>query len=334
MRICLDPSSITVASLKNQSKPCLRMSTKSKFKTSLIEQDDCIAVLNQVAEDPPHLFLSGGYGSGKTTLMNEFVAFYFAQFGMKPSDPEWVLWLSSEQDRGIHCVRQSVSEFVRHTSAKPGIYRWIIVDDADSLPIISQQALRRPMETHAHTTRFIFVSRHSTDLIQPLRSRCLHLELETISPIILVHHFSSQYPDITYSNASIAMFMSLAKTPTELKNTTSILCAINGGAKKQIEGSDIISLFAAPSFSLCLDLLRAYIRRDEESMKQIFLDIWMTGISYEDFLYELTSSIHQLGIIPPKISQDIHQLILKGWILFAQGKTHTLDVMRLFFHIE
>jgi hypothetical protein len=173
-----------------------------------------------------------------------------------------------------------------------------------------------------------------TDLIQPLRSRCLHLELETISPIILVHHFSSQYPDISYSNASIAMFMSLAKTPTELKNTTRILCAINGGAKKQIEGDDIISLFAAPSFSLCLDLLRAYIRRDEESMKHIFLDIWMTGISYEDFLYELTSSIHQLGIIPPKISQDIHQLILKGWILFAQGKTHTLDVMRLFFHIE
>jgi hypothetical protein len=310
------------------------MSTKAKFKTSLIEQEDCVTILNQIAADPPHLFLSGGYGSGKTTLMNEFLAFYFSQFGMKPTDPEWVLWLSSEQDRGIHCVRQSVSEFVRHTSAKPGVYRWIIVDDADSLPIISQQALRRPMETHAHTTRFIFVSRHSTDLIQPLRSRCLHLELETISPNVLVQHFSANHPNITFSNMAFAIFMSLAKTPTEIKNTTRILCAVNSSAPKHIDGDYIVSLFAAPSFSLCLDLLRAYVRRDEEKMKQIFLDIWMTGISYEDFLYELTSSVHQLGIISPKISQDIHQLILKGWIFFAQGKTHTLDVMRLFFHTD
>lgn len=310
------------------------MSTKAKFKTSLIEQEDCVTILNQIAADPPHLFLSGGYGSGKTTLMNEFLTFYFSQFGMKPTDPEWVLWLSSEQDRGIHCVRQSVSEFVRHTSAKPGVYRWIIVDDADSLPIISQQALRRPMETHAHTTRFIFVSRHSTDLIQPLRSRCLHLELETISPNVLVQHFSANHPNITFSSMAFAMFMSLAKTPTEIKNTTRILCAVNSAAPKHIDGDYIISLFAAPSFSLCLDLLRAYVRRDEDKMKQIFLDIWMTGISYEDFLYELTSSVHQLGIISPKISQDIHQLILKGWIFFAQGKTHTLDVMRLFFNTD
>lgn len=320
--------------LKNETNKSLRMSTKQKFKTSLIEQDDCVSILNQVSSDPPHLFFSGGYGSGKTTIMNEFLAFYFTQFGMKPTDPEWVLFLSSEQDRGIHCVRQSVSEFVRHTSAKPGIYRWIIVDDADSLPIISQQALRRPMETHAHTTRFIFVSRHSTDLIQPLRSRCLHLELETISPSALISHFSASYPAITFDNMAIAMFVSLAKTPTEMKNTTSILCAVHNAKPRQIQGADIISLFASPSFSLCLDLLRAYIQRHEEKMKGLFLEIWMTGISYEDFLYELTSSIHQLGIIPPKISQDIHQLILKGWILFAQGKTHTLDIMRLFFHAE
>ena len=64
---------------------------------------------------------------------------------------------------------------------------------------------------------------------------------------------------------------------------------------------------------------------------QVFLEIWTTGISYEDFLNELTSSVVQLGILPPSINQDIHQLILKGWISFAQGKTHSMDLMRLFF---
>lgn len=312
------------------------MAGEPRFETSLVGQEECVELLNQVLADPPHIFFSGGYGSGKTTIMNEFLRAYYKPHGISPTDPEWTLWLSSEQDRGIHCVRQSVAEFVRHSSNRPGVYRWIIVDDADSLPMISQQALRRPMETHSHTTRFIFVSRYSNDLIQPLKSRCLHLELETISPMLLVDHFCSAagYPNLKLDPASIAIFMSLAQTPTDIKYICQILSAIYGPtrtADEPIQSKEILALFAAPSFSLCLNLLRAYIRKDMEAIKRIFLEIWTTGISYEDFLHELTSSVHQLGILPPEYSQDIHQLILKGWVSFAQGKTHTLDLMRLFF---
>lgn len=305
------------------------------IETSLVGQEDAINLLNQVITDPPHLFLSGGYGSGKTTLMTDFLKAYYKQHGISPTDSEWTLSLSSEQDRGIHCVRQYVAEFVRHRMARPGVYRWIIVDDADSLPIISQQALRRPMETHAHTTRFIFISRHSTDLIQPLKSRCLHLELETISPLLLVKHFTTElgYPSLVLDSTAISIFMSIAQTPTEIKNICKVLCKIYDSPDelRAITSQDVLSLFAAPSFSLCLSLIRAYLKRDKEKMKRLFLEIWTTGISYEDFLYELTSSVRQLGILSPAASQDIHQVILKGWVSFAQGKTHTLDLMRLFF---
>ena len=306
------------------------------FETSLVGQEDSVQLLNQVLADPPHLFFSGGYGCGKTTIMTEFLKAYYKPHGISIHDPEWTLWLSSEQDRGIHCVRQSVAEFVRHSSARPGVYRWIIIDDADSLPMISQQALRRPMETHAHTTRFIFISRHASDLIQPLKSRCLHLELETISPMILVNHFCALqgYPTIKVEPAAIALFMSLAQTSTEIKTICQLLCKIYGDKKDTITPKDLLDMFVAPSFSLCLSLLRAYVCENTEEMRKIFLEIWTTGISYEDFLHELTSSVHQLGILPPKISQNIHQLILKGWISFAQGKTHPLDLMRLFFPSE
>ena len=246
---------------------------------------------------------------------------------------DMVLWLSSEQDRGIHCVRQSVAEFVRHTSATPGIYRWIIVDDADSLPIISQQALRRPMETHSHTTRFLFCSRHVGDLIQPLRSRCMHLEIDTISPIVLVDHFLKEqgYSDITLSRSAVSVFMSIAQTPTQIRNITKILgYKFSSKTPYVINDTDIIDNFSAPSFSLCLNLLKAYVYDNHDEIIPIFIDLWTTGISYEDFLHELDSSLHMMGIIPASISQKIHQLLLRGWIYFAQGKTHTLDMMRLF----
>ena len=302
------------------------------FKTSLIYQDETVELLNKVLDDPPHLFFSGGYGSGKTTILHEFLSAYFRNKKMVPTN-DMILWLSSEQDRGIHCVRQSVAEFVRHTSATPGIYRWIIVDDADSLPIISQQALRRPMETHSHTTRFLFCSRHVGDLIQPLRSRSMHLELEAISPIVLVDHFLKEqgYNGISLSIKAISVFMSIAQTPTQIRNITRIIGPkFVSQAPYEIKDTDIIDNFSAPSFSLCLNLLKAYITNKNSEMISIFIDLWTTGISYEDFLHELDSSLNMLGIIPANISQKIHQILLRGWIYFAQGKTHTLDMMRLF----
>ena len=130
------------------------------------------------------------------------------------------------------------------------------------------------------------------------------------------------------------MFMSIAQTPTEIKNICNILCEVYGpnrGQESPITSDEIIHLFASPSFSLCLELLRAYVRKDNDAMMRLFLEIWTTGISYEDFLHELTSSVVQMGILSPNMNQGIHQLILKGWISFAQGKTHSLDLMRLFF---
>ena len=296
--------------------------------STLIGQTNLVNKLNKVLNDPPNIFISGHYGSGKTTLLHEFISKYFESKAQKPTH-ESILWLSSEQDRGIHCVRQSVAEFVRHRSATPGVYRWIIVDDADSLPIISQQALRRPMETHSHTTRFIFCSRYPTDLIQPLRSRCMHLEMNFVLPKQLIEHFIDN-PNITISLSAINIFMSILHSPTEIRNTCRVLKNILPKTKYVIKETDIVSLISAPSFSLCMELLKAYILNDNDRLLNIFLELWATGISYEDFLHEINSSITTIGIIPPIYSQKIHQILLKGWIYFAQGKTHTLDMMRLF----
>jgi len=302
------------------------------LETTLVGQSTTIDLLNKVINDPPHLFLSGGYGSGKTTLLHEFVAAYFRQKGFKPTH-ESILWLSSEQDRGIHCVRQSVAEFVRHTSSTPGIYRWIVVDDADSLPIISQQALRRPMETHAHSTRFIFCSRFSNDLIQPLRSRCMHVETATISPMILINHFFTLYnsKNITIAPESLPIFMSIVQTPTQIRSCIRIIAKFYKDKEAYvIQKEDILALFSAPSFSLCFELLKSFVLKDDIQMISIFIELWKTGISYEDFLHELDSSLDMMEFIPASAAQEIHELLIRGWMYFAQGKTHALDMMRLF----
>jgi len=161
----------------------------------------------------------------------------------------------------------------------------------------------------------------------------MHLELDTISPALLVNHFIAELgvKHLTFSSNAFAIFMSVSQTPTEIRNITRILARhfVDRGPY-EIQPKDILDLFSAPSFSLCLKLLKAYILKNEQKMIRIFIEIWSTGISYEDFLHELDSSVYLLGIIAANNSQKIHQLLLRGWMCFAQGKTHSLDMMRLF----
>lgn len=303
------------------------------METDLIGQEESLRILQETLKDPPHLFFTGGYGCGKTTIMKAFLKAYYAQFGLSNPGPEWVLNLSSDQDRGIHCVRQSVAEFVRHAPEKEGMYRWILCDDSDSLPMISQQALRRPMETHNHITRFIFCSRYASDLIPPLRSRCLHIELDAISPFNLFNHFIKSYKQehIQLSPSSTLLFLTLSQTPTEMKRMI-LLLGTKYPEKTIITSEHILELFGSPSFSLCVSLLNSYLRDEIDKCIEIFFKIWKTGISYEDFLNELNITLRQIGQLPPKKSQALHELILKGWMYFAQGKTHSLDMLRLLFN--
>jgi DNA polymerase III gamma/tau subunit len=303
------------------------------METDLIGQEESLRILQETLKDPPHLFFTGGYGCGKTTIMKAFLKAYYAQFSISNPGPEWVLNLSSDQDRGIHCVRQSVAEFVRHAPEKEGMYRWILCDDSDSLPMISQQALRRPMETHNHITRFIFCSRYASDLIPPLRSRCLHIELDAISPFNLFNHFIKSYKQehIQLSPSSTLLFLTLSQTPTEMKRMI-LLLGTKYPEKTIITSEHILELFGSPSFSLCVSLLNSYLRDEIDQCIDFFFKIWKTGISYEDFLNELNITLRQIGQLPPKKSQALHELILKGWMYFAQGKTHSLDMLRLLFN--
>jgi DNA polymerase III delta prime subunit len=304
------------------------------FKTKLIGQNYIEDIFNKILDDSndiPHIFISGCNGSGKTTLLKEFIETYFTKHSIK-NKSEWIMNLSSEKDRGIHCVRQNVTEFVHHTSAKQGVYRWILIDDADSLPMISQQALRRPMETHAHTTRFFICSRYSSDLIPPIRSRCLHIEIESISPFDLIDHFLKENNNNNNNQIltpeSYSFLMTLVKSPSQIKSIIQVLSNYYKN-KEVINVQDINFLFGSPNYSFSIEILRAYLKKDDEKLFNLFFKIWSTGISYEDFLQDLNIYSKQLGILQPKIDQMVHYFIMKGWIQFAQGKTQSFDILRL-----
>lgn len=293
----------------------------------LIGQDSVYQTLDTVLKDPPHLFFTGPFGYGKTSLARAFLKSYFAQYGIDPNDPEWVLNLSSDSDRGIHRVREGVAEFVRHSSSKPGIYRWIFCDDSDTLPIVSQQALRRPMETHAHTTRFLFCSRHVSDLIAPLRSRCLHIEIETVSLQEVYQCFTQKLvlsKPLSEKTQTFLMFVSLS--PRHLLQYLQCIVALGDS----FDEDKFQLLFSGASDERIRALITSFLRGEKDKVLHLLFSIWNSGISYEDFLTDLYRCSKTMGFLPPKQDQLLHELMIQGWIYYTHGRTHLLDVLSLF----
>ena len=119
-----------------------------------------------VQQDLPHLLFAGPAGTGKTTS-----AISVAKEIYGDDWRENFLELNASDQRGIDVVRDRIKSFAR---ASFGGYdhRIIFLDEADALTSDAQSALRRTMEQFSDNTRFILSCNYSSQIIDPIQSRC------------------------------------------------------------------------------------------------------------------------------------------------------------------
>jgi hypothetical protein len=290
-----------------------------------------------------HLFLTGAPGSGKSALIKELLKFY-AQTRSRPNPDLWgeeshdeCMLLTPDQDRGIQTIRGHVTMFIRQMAlyAKQGkkAYRWIIIDDCDTFPQISQQALRRPMETYSHISRFIFIGNSTEDLIPAIRSRCIHVTMNTFDP---------------YEHQED--FMKLVKMPHPL--TEEIWAWILNTCQNNV--SDLIRLLqlirdilitknleptVALIQSICstpfhldfIPLLNALTDRNLVLGTHQIIEIWKRGYTFEDILESL-QTIHGLfGENTQTENTLVHVFLLQAWIAYCKGNTSVLSLQNVFY---
>ncbi|WP_246984750.1 replication factor C small subunit [Halorientalis marina] len=116
--------------------------------------------------DLPHLMFSGQAGIGKSTA-----ALAVARELYGEDWQEHFLELNASDQRGIDVVRERIKSFAR-SSFGGAEYRIIFLDEADSLTSDAQSALRRTMEQFSNNVRFILSCNYSSQIIDPIQSRC------------------------------------------------------------------------------------------------------------------------------------------------------------------
>jgi DNA polymerase III delta prime subunit len=130
----------------------------------------------------PNILFHGPSGSGKRTIVNEFIHKIYDHDREKIKS--FVMYVNCSHGKGIKFIRDELKFFAKtHINSNEGNnFKSIILLNADKLTMDAQSALRRCIELFSHNTRFFIVAEDKYNLMKPILSR--FCEIYVPEPVI------------------------------------------------------------------------------------------------------------------------------------------------------
>ncbi len=120
----------------------------------------------------PNLLFTGPAGCGKSTLARILIN----EFGLENTDVKKV---NASLQNGIGFIREDLEPWMKKTTF--GKFKVVLLEEADQLTQAGQKALRDIIESYSDDVRFILTANYPKQIIDPIHSRCQHVQMGAIN---------------------------------------------------------------------------------------------------------------------------------------------------------
>jgi DNA polymerase III gamma/tau subunit len=270
----------------------------------------------------------GPPGCGKTSLTRSFIHQYLTKQGVPDNEHKhYILLLNSVDDRGIGTIRGQLTEFVRRTRRYPKVKAWVWMDDADSVPTVSQQALRRILENYEPYARFLFVAAGPEPFIEPLQSRCVMLQFLPVN-LALHKNFFRKQSVIQISDEAVSWMVGMALGNARLFKIFHQMLEASGMVN--VTAQDVQAVVNAPPIEKLIQLGVASLKNDRVATLKALLNLWSAGYCFEDITYLLEITCRIYNFFSPEECQRLYLKCGEGHVAMILNKTRLLDALAVF----
>jgi len=202
----------------------------------------------------PNILFHGPSGSGKRTIVNEFINKIYDN--NRDKIKSFVMYVNCSHGKGIKFIREELKFFAKtHIHSDGGnIFKSIVLLNADKLTMDAQSALRRCIELFSHTTRFFIIAEDKYNLMKPILSR--FCEIYVPEPVVngnIINLYKHNLNEVFHmKDIKLHHLDWLKKELTKYSQKKIILDDLVGLCTKLYEKSysalDIIQLLENPKF--------------------------------------------------------------------------------------
>lgn len=197
----------------------------------------------------PHLLFYGPPGTGKTSTI---VAVAREIFGDNYRSK--ILELNASDDRGIDVVREQIKTFAstRQMFSKPSAngldsqFKLVVLDEADAMTNVAQNALRRIIEKYSAHTRFCILANYTHKLNPALISRCTRFRFTPVGDDAVYQFLKKIVHEEKLDISQEALDALVKLSQGDMRRNINVLQACAARVEGTIEASDVYACVGSP----------------------------------------------------------------------------------------